>query len=39
MRWFALMAPVYNRSTEGVDTAGLRTAGLLLDDMAGTTGT
>jgi hypothetical protein len=38
MRWFALMAPVGNRFTEGFDTADLRTACMLLDDMAGTTG-
>jgi hypothetical protein len=31
MRWFALMAPVCNRLAEGFDTAGLRTACLLLD--------
>jgi hypothetical protein len=38
VRWFALLAPVYNQFTEGFDTANLRTACLLLDDMAGTTG-
>jgi hypothetical protein len=39
MRLSALLAPVYNRCTEGFDTADLRTACLPLDDMAGTTGT